>query len=208
MISYTEAGLLESLRFLPKWQRALFAANCAERQFPLYELFGERSGRGDAATVRSALDPLWRWASEREGGDNPEIANRVTACRDKVPRLEDYSGALVDFAQDAVASVIYGLQALQTDDPQFAAWAARLAYQAVDAAVAIRGGVDFNLPGTEAAVLSSQLVQTELLRQIADLELLRKLASLSDAGMVEIEEMRAQSSLAGTGLKALVANLT
>lgn len=210
LITYSEHDLLESLGRMAAWQRALFAASCAERQFPVYDLFVERYRTGDRRAVRAALDCLWLWARE-QGGDQSAIERYIAACDEQTPRSSEYRDALVDYAQDAISSVIYGLQALGTSDPQFAVWAGQVAYRAADATVALRDGVDFNVnrPEAEQAVLRSDLVQVELHHQAEDLELVRQMADMPRPRLVrEVEEMKVRSSSAGDLLKAQVAQLS
>lgn len=59
MITYSERDLLESLGRIAGWKQALWAANCAERQFSVYALFLERFQTGDLPAVRAPLDSLW-----------------------------------------------------------------------------------------------------------------------------------------------------
>lgn len=205
LMSYSEPGLLESLRPLAAWQMALFAASCAERQVPVYDLFVERFHGGDPGMVRAALDALWQWAIEGDE-DAPGIDEQIAACRAQIPASADYPDALTDFAQDALASVVYGLQALETGNPQFAAWAGRLAYQAADASVALRERVDFNQSGAEAAVLGSDQVQAELGRQSEDLRLIQEMTTnAARTALAKLATtMRERSSLAGVDLRSQV----
>lgn len=55
-------------------------------------------------------------------------------------------------------------------EPQEAAWAARVAYEALDNFVINSEDVDMTMPGAELRVLAHPLVQAELARQLRDIE--------------------------------------
>ncbi|HZF51180.1 MAG TPA: hypothetical protein VE093_21120 [Polyangiaceae bacterium] len=74
-------------------------------------------------------------------------------------------------------AVIYALRAKLTGEAQEAAWAARVAYEALDNFVINKDRIDTNKPGEELRVLLHSLVQAELNRQERDV---RELLAASD----------------------------
>jgi hypothetical protein len=95
------------------------------------------------------------------------------------------------YAEDAASAVAYALRALESGEPQEAAWAARRAYEAVDHHVMSRLGIK-----GESHVLGHPLVQAELSRQQRDLSELREAREPAVEVFVRLRERaRADASL-------------
>jgi hypothetical protein len=71
------------------------------------------------------------------------------------------------YADDACSAIAYALRALDTGEPQEAAWAGRMGYEAADHHVMRRLGVE-----GEPQVLAHPIVQAELARQRRDVDAL------------------------------------
>ncbi|MCC6334914.1 MAG: hypothetical protein IT380_13135 [Myxococcales bacterium] len=80
-------------------------------------------------------------------------------------------------AQNAGMAAIYALRTKLLGDPQEAAWAARVAYEALDNFVINSEDIDRNVRGAELRVLAHPLVQAELARQLSDIQDLKMHAS-------------------------------
>jgi hypothetical protein len=72
-------------------------------------------------------------------------------------------------AQNAGMAVAYALRTRLTGEAQEAAWAARVAYEALDNFVINKEDIDTSKPGSELRVLSHPLMQAEFERQERDL---------------------------------------
>ena len=122
MLRYDEPTLLDRLNGASARARALFAALAAERLFGLYEYFAERSGQGDTAQLRAALDAAW----DAIDGDAGDLERWQEVAEDLVPEEDPDTWVLESgYAQSAAAAVAYALRTRLTDNPQEAAWAAR-----------------------------------------------------------------------------------
>ena len=180
---FNESALVGELRELPPPYRVAFAAACAERLFPAYVTFCERAGRGDPGGLAEMLRSVWTDLL----GDKPDPArlrdelNRCMALipgDDDEPWVEDQP-----YADDAASALAYTLGALQADDPQQAAWAARRAYEALDYQVTHCLGIE-----DEVQVAEHAIVQAELLRQRRDLDDLRTANGRSTEVIVRLRD--------------------
>jgi uncharacterized protein YjaG (DUF416 family) len=132
-----------------------------------------------------ALEDLW------SNPALPEVHEKVYDQQlEKVIGLipqEDEIGASwseqASYALNSGLSLAYALRARLTGEPQEAAWAARVAYEALDNLIINREDIDTNKPGGEQKVISHPIVQTELGRQQRDLN---ELLDLSDKDVQEI----------------------
>jgi uncharacterized protein YjaG (DUF416 family) len=174
MERFDERDLIARLRALPPTARVAFAASCAERVLPGYDVYVRASTRGAHGVLRHALDRVHRHLNGDEM-DAAEVRSRIDEVMQVIPVEGD--GKWVQeqaYAEDAAAAVAYVLRAVESGDPQEAAWAARRAYEALDQYAINMGGIDVNQPGAEAAVLARAEVQAELSAQRADIEELER----------------------------------
>jgi uncharacterized protein YjaG (DUF416 family) len=166
-LRYDETALVRDLARMEGASRAAFAAACAERLFPAYAEFCERAGRGNRDALAGILERVWRHLF----GD-PMSSEQVRAERDRcvalVPGEDDEPWVAEQaYADDACAAVAYALRALDTGEPQEAAWAGQRAYEAADHHVVHRLGVE-----GESKVLAHPIVQAEIARQRRDIDAL------------------------------------
>jgi uncharacterized protein YjaG (DUF416 family) len=203
MLRYDESTVLERLGTGSSRARALFGALTAERLFPLYELFAERTGQGDPARLREALDAAWA-AIDGQFVDPAELARLQEVAEDLVPEEDDDWATESGYAQNAAAAVAYGLRTRLTDNPQEAAWAARQANDFADY-VAQRQLEDLELdaPGAEDALADQPIVQEALAGIEADLA-----AALGDPPPDALPALRDQARKGGETLVELARSAT
>jgi uncharacterized protein YjaG (DUF416 family) len=193
MLKFDEAKLVAELEQLSAPMRVVFAAACAERQMPAYKLFHSQTGQGDPDTLQHALDDVWQ---------HPNMAvseEQIEEVMALIPQEDGFAGLWTQRAtnaQNAGMSVIYALRTRLCGEAQEAAWAARVAYEALDNVVINSEGIDTNNPDGEHRVLSHPLIQAELARQHWNLDELR-CASASDlANVIERVRNRARAEAA------------
>lgn len=130
-LRYEEPILLHRLGDMDRWQRAVFAATCAEYLLPLYQRFRRETGYGNPDLVARALDLLWRVLSGEKGFETDfwslaqESVDIVPDAREPVRTM--WSG----YEQHAIFAEAYALRAYASGSVQESVWAAR---QVVDAA--------------------------------------------------------------------------
>ena len=101
----------------------------------------------------------------------PELQANLDRCMALIPDEDDGPWIPEQAAgEDAGAAVAYALRCRQNGRGQEAAWSARRAYEALDHYVINHEDIDVNLPGAEEEVLAHPVVQSELARQLRDLE--------------------------------------
>lgn len=165
MLDYNEIALVGDLARLSSNSRVAFAASCAERMFPAYEKFCDQAGRGDRAALSEILESVWRHLF----GDKmstEQMSAQLKRCMELIPGEDDEPRVDAQAcADDAASGAAYALRALQTGEPQEAAWAARRAYNAADYHVMHRLGIE-----GDSQLLAHPIVQAELLRQRRDLD--------------------------------------
>jgi hypothetical protein len=174
MQTFDEPRLISELGNLPPPLRVAFAAACAERQMCAYRRFEESHGRKPPNALDVALQETW---AHPDPPQDPEaLEQQIEALMDLVPQEGDLQGAWTQDstnAQNAGMAALYALRTKLRGDPQEAAWAARVAYEALDNFVINSEDIDTNKPGEQLRVLAHPLVQAELTRQRIDLEDLR-----------------------------------
>jgi uncharacterized protein YjaG (DUF416 family)/GNAT superfamily N-acetyltransferase len=165
MQKYDEAGLVRRLGRLMKAQRVAFAAACAERLLPSFDVVW-RQGDEDAPSLRGILDRVWADASG-ESLPGADLEAQLHICMTLIPDEDDDKwGQGHQYVDDAASAVAYALCTIQSGgQAQEAAWAARRAYEAVDLFVTERLGIE-----DEEAVMRHPLTQAELTRQRQDLD--------------------------------------
>lgn len=171
MKTFDESMLVAKLESLPVPLRVAFAAACAERQMPAYRRFEGRNGREEPNALECALADVWDDPSPATDGEAFE--QRIEELMALIPQEEGFQQPWtqdVTNAQNAGMSAVYALRAKLAGEAQEAAWAARVAYEALDNFVINSEDIDTNQPGEEQRVLAHPLVQAELARQHRDLD--------------------------------------
>jgi uncharacterized protein YjaG (DUF416 family) len=170
MRRFDESELARKIEQLAKQQRVAFAAACAQRLFPSYNRFAQKTGRGNSATLMSLLEALWKDLNQNQMSE-AEIDSSISVCMGLIPQEEDQPWVNEQAcAEDAASAVVYALRCRRTGETQEAAWAARRAYDCLDHYVISSERIDTNMPGQEERVLSHSLIQAELDRQHRDLD--------------------------------------
>src|SRR5437868_13041662 len=110
MIRFDEQYLRDRLAYLNGRHRTLFGLSCAERLFPLYELFAARSGQGAPDSLRSTLNELWQSTLTGTAiGEHPFLRQYESL----IPEDETETNKrplLGPLAEDAVAALAYACQ--------------------------------------------------------------------------------------------------
>ncbi|WP_437833015.1 DUF416 family protein [Sorangium sp. So ce1153] len=169
MRNFDEARLIVDLERLPAPFRIAFAAACAQRQLPAYQLFEVQAGRVVLNALESALQEVW--AEPDLPGNPTDLERKIEVALSLIPHEDGVRGPWTQEAtnaQNAGTAVIYALRTKLAGEAQEAAWAARVAYEALDNFVINKERIDTNKPGEELRVLSHPLVQAELDRQWRD----------------------------------------
>lgn len=162
---YDELNIICKLDRLDPTRKVAFAAACAERQLPGYVAFSKTTGRGDPDALRAILERVWRDVMGERMADE-ELAVVLDRCTSLIPQ-EDEGPWVTEqaYAEDAASAVVYALRARKAGESQEAAYAARVAYEALDHHVINRLGIE-----VDAEVLAHPIVQEELARQQRDLD--------------------------------------
>jgi len=174
MVAFDEQSLKCELTGITPIGRVLFALSCAERLYPLYELYAEKTGKNNRACVRSTLDQLWQSARGEQRTSEQSFLEEYESL---VPGERAQWTPLNPLAENAVDAVAYACRCQSTGETENAVWAAVQGYEAVDYIAHTLQGIDFNEPGAEHVILKTEYVQTELQRQLRDLA---ELESVSD----------------------------
>ncbi|HVV81526.1 MAG TPA: DUF416 family protein [Kofleriaceae bacterium] len=164
MLHFDEAGLVDDLRRVSGNSRVAFAAACAQRLFPAYDKYCQRAGAGDQDELAQILERVWQHliGAPMTG---EQVRKDLARCMALVPGEDD--APWLDeqaHADDAASAIAYTLRALESGEPQEAAWAARRAYESADYHVVHRLGIE-----GESQILAHPDVQRELSRQRRDL---------------------------------------
>jgi uncharacterized protein YjaG (DUF416 family) len=190
-LGYDETALGAQLSELTTWQRATFAATCAQRLAPAFRRYAEVEGLdgGVPGVVEEALDELWRALA---GGQvrAERIESLATACEAAVPGEEDWNG-WADLAEHAAAASVYALRCWVTGDTQLAVWAAQQAYHAADLVASNRLGSNVFDAATERQLWESGPVLRELRSQSEDLQTVR---NAGDHNPATVATLRTRSS--------------
>jgi uncharacterized protein YjaG (DUF416 family) len=154
----------DALRTVSPRHAFLFAAACAERQWPVYERASEGKPWEMQAVLRSSLDAVWDWLSGR--AERPRLAEQCErAVFDENSDDEEDNGAF------SAANSFYGLASIvQEDQPQYSAQSAVSNLDLVDAFVYDLLDLETSAE-SDLIVDAHELMQREMQRQLADLEL-------------------------------------
>ncbi|WP_328369613.1 DUF416 family protein [Micromonospora zamorensis] len=179
---------------LEPWQRVAFAASCVEVLVPSYVKFSELKQVGDADLVRTSVDAVWSALEVHE----PDVLYPELPSPESVKELlpsEDDWNEWAPQAEDAVASLVYLLELLGSDDVTYAIYTAERAYAAVDEFSAREQGLGVLDADDRAALLGSPSTQVELRRQTEALRILRD----SAGGRSAVAELRAAAQRTPVG---------
>jgi uncharacterized protein YjaG (DUF416 family) len=169
ILRFNEEVLTTKLERVQLPLRVIFAAAIAERLLPAYVSFSYKTGKGSPKMLAEILERLWldiegTHMDAQELQQNIDLSIKLIPPEDDIPWIPEQA-----WAEDAVSAVAYALRSRQNGKSQESAWAARRAYEALDHFVVTHEGIDPNSGGAEERVLSSPLVQAELMRQERDL---------------------------------------
>jgi uncharacterized protein YjaG (DUF416 family) len=191
--------------------RMLFALVVAERLFPLYVLYNEKTARGRPNYLRSTLDHLWELALRGQAGHKEPVLNdyeSLIPAGDLVPRSEVDSHPLSGLAEFAILALASACQCQLTGDSESAVCAAESGgYAAVDNIANSLEGMDYGSPEAEVAILKKDYVQAEILRQRRDVTELENVAR--DGSGIErlVESFRGRAKSEGVTLIPVVSSL-
>jgi uncharacterized protein YjaG (DUF416 family) len=170
ILSFNDQWLINKLDHMHPVFRTLFAAIAAERLFHAYLRYSRLTGRGNPKALGEALNRLWGEIAGR--CTIPESAKETLEhVMTLIPREDDGPWVREQaWAEDAAAALAYAFRCRESGRSADAAWAARRVYEAIDHFVVTNNAIDTSLQGTNERVLSSPLVQSELLRQRRDID--------------------------------------
>lgn len=164
-LRYDEIEIIRKLDLLDPKAKLAFAAACAARQIPGYVMFSRETGRGDSYALISVLERVWRDVLGEQMLDH-EVQRELEQVMALIPQEDD--GPWVNeqaYAEDAASAVAYALRTRITGASREAAFAARVAYEALDHHIMNRLGVE-----NDEHVLRHPVLQAELSRQHRDLD--------------------------------------
>lgn len=176
MVAYDQQSLKCGLTGLTRLGRMLFALSCAERLYPLYELYTKETGKENENCLRSILDGLWKSVVR---GETIAEESSLDDYDYLIPNDSAEWTRLNPLAENAAAALAYAWRLHATGETQNAVWAATQGYEAVDYIAHTLQAIDFNEPGAEGRILQTEYVQAELQRQLRDLA---ELESVSNVG--------------------------
>ncbi|MGO4871366.1 MAG: DUF416 family protein [Roseiarcus sp.] len=185
---FSEENIKRRLDCTSPIRRAAFAAACSERLFPGYIVFNDKSGRGNWVVLREILDDIWS-SIENSSIDVSVIDKQTDTVESLSPDENDGEWILEQAsAEDTVAAIAYTLDCLKSGASQEAAWAARRAYEAIDNYIINISNTNASiLDVDETAVISNELIQSELYRQQVDIDDL-----LTDSEVIHSLRIRAK----------------
>lgn len=190
----------------------LFALAAAERLFPLYVLYNEKTARGRPNELRSTLDHLRELALRGQIGVKERFLidyESLIPAGDLAPSSEVDSHPLSGLAEFAILSLASACQCQLTGDGDSAICAAESGgYAAVDYIANSLEGMDYGTPEAETAINKKQFVQAELERQLRDLAELEN--SARDGSGIErlVQTFRGRAESEGATLVTLVSELS
>lgn len=211
MVKFDQHLLKDQLERVSPRCRMLFALVVAERLFPLYVLYNEKTARGRPNYLRSTLDHLWELALRGQAGHKEPFLNdyeSLIPAGDLVPRSEVDSHPLSGLAEFAILALSSACQCQLTGESDSAVCAAESGgYAAVDNIANSLEGMDYGSPEAEAAIIKKDYVQAEIERQLRDLAELENFAR--DGSGIErlVETFRGRAKSEGMTLVRLVSAL-
>jgi len=186
---FDKTVLDKRLSALPNAARVAFAACCAERLMPTFLRYAQVAAFPDEKVqlFTSGLERIWKSLS----GDDPgrdELEETERACCAAIPNENDVWEKAEPYAEDAAAVIIFALRARITERAENAVFAAQRLYEAVDNFVLRQKATSIVSKADEMDILSSNCVQSELLRQERDLSFIEEKAD--SFGEIEVQFLR------------------
>lgn len=171
MYSFDENSLLLQLNGLPAASRVAFAVAAATRQIRFCLRRFPKVMPLDQKQSNEVLAQIWLEISGKAVANiaSNELLAKVMSAMPEEGEDWTIADSLVD---DALSTLAYAIRCLISGEAQEAVWAVRRSYEAVDQ-VAIR--ILDASPGVrddEDRILSHEVVQLELARQVNDMKLL------------------------------------
>lgn len=189
VITFDSRTLEQSLDSLSGQQRALFALSCAERLYPAYSRHPKHNA-GELDAARQALDQMWNKLKSTNEVDRIEYAQLA----ENYLRGEDAEWhPLNPIADNAIASVIYAAQCVDTGDSESAKWAAVQAYEAADYVAHTLASIVFGSRHSESAIAQSSVIQGELKLQQEIMQTLKDTPS----SVAQVDALKSRSKEAG-----------
>lgn len=193
MLEYDESAIVVRLDRIVPQLRCAFAAACAERIRPAFDLYVDRADLEKTDVLEVALDVSWK-ALKDQRFVRSEVESLLEKCMDLLPH-EDEGIWSVERAsgEDAVAAVAYTLRSLLTEQSQEAAWSARRVFEALEYYVRRELDAKQNGSAKEQEILKNEIIQEELRNQAHDLSVLESISNREAVFTDRIEELRKQA---------------
>jgi uncharacterized protein YjaG (DUF416 family) len=197
ILRFDRDSLAKELSSLPKRLRAAFAAACAQRLMPSYVRSASENSTANPRLVARILGDLWK-DLENDSHRPDEIKKEVEICESLIPDYDHKYFEGMEYAEDAVMSLAYALDARLTGESKKAALAAEHVNDAVDTHVLRLLGIEVIRPGDDVILKAHPLIQAEYRRQRVDLVDLRSAANnpRSERAIITQIKRRAESDAA------------
>lgn len=188
LLRFEEAKLVAALDGMPARRRSLFAAMIATRLAPGFEMYAANAKDSGLEELYSALDHLWTQIGEETASEksSEKTSEQIGTVLELIPDDDNGSPFFCAQADDAAAALAYALRSLSDPSSREAAWAAKRSYESADNLVIGRPDVEIG-GSAEEAILQDPLIQSELSRQLEDLELAAS-SSLSSLSLKQLRE--------------------
>jgi hypothetical protein len=157
MLVYDEAGIRARLESLPHFHRSAFALGLAERWLPAFEAFSQSEGEGDADAIRNALERCWEVMAGSAAGpvDGGVVDEQLDVA-------EAHQGKGAEAAQAAAYCSSYAVDATNDPgNPNHAMYAARWAYNGIDARLGYELGAEIRDTATSPEARKTALAQLD-----------------------------------------------
>ena len=184
-LEFNEKELSKQLVNLIDWKQLVFGLSCAERMFPNYILFFEKTGWGDPKIIRKSLDVTWEYIEL--GKSSEDLRNLAELCSEFAPNTEEFNTFFVSLALNAAGAACLLMEAAFEFNKNKIIEIATLVRDSVDLYVQEVEGMDANDPDLEKTIIEHPLMQSELKRQRNDLAALN---GVSDIALNEIMKLR------------------
>jgi hypothetical protein len=189
MYHFDEQILLATLSKLPHQALVAFAASCASRLAPGYEIAQGYLKEGDPKLIAHALDRLWRFATEGKADEWEAVSEQLIGS---IPDEEEGPTLAHGVIDDSLAAAAYAARAALGAKPTDALFSAKRVYEAVDRFAGLKIHASEYTRAVEAQIIESPIVQDELARQAKDVADLSE-SSFETLGQT-IETIRQRSS--------------
>ena len=171
MVEYNKNLISQRLDYMSESQRVAFAASCCERLLPNYKKFVEVDNWGDYNSLRRILNRIWNHASGQIIS-NDEIRQFLKICYDVVPNSDDFTSMYTSYAIDAGASLYNTLKYCLEGDIKCLTSVVDASINTVDLFIQEKYNICPSDPNLEQKITSEKLMQTELKKQLEDLNLI------------------------------------